>query len=94
MKTNRLISLIILLTLFLLSSCAPKGYTTEEYGFFYGLWHGFIFFPALFGKLFNFDIGIHALHNTGFWYWLGYIIGIGGVGGGGIMGSRVKRKEY
>lgn len=28
------------------------------------------------------DIGIVAEHNTGFTYWLGFIIGLGGLEGG------------
>ena len=63
-------------------SCAPKGHTSDEYGFFSGIWHGFCVFPfALLGKLFGLDIGLYAEHNSGFLYWLGFIIGIGGLGG-------------
>lgn len=86
-------SLVFIAALLIFSSCAPEGPSVKEYGFFYGIWHGFIFFPALFGKLFNLDIGIHALNNSGFWYWLGYIIGIGGVGGGGVFGGRRSRRS-
>ncbi len=64
-------------------SCAPKGYSYEECGFLSGIWHGFCFFPfSLLGKLFGADIGLYAEHNSGFFYWLGFIIGIGGLGGG------------
>jgi hypothetical protein len=41
-------------------------------------------FPfALIGKLFGADIGLYADNNTGFFYWLGFIFGIGALGGGG-----------
>ena len=60
------------------TSCAPKGYVSHESGFFSGLWHGFIIVFSLIGKLFGMNIGIYAEHNTGFTYWLGFIIGIGG----------------
>jgi hypothetical protein len=71
-----------------LTSCAPEGYETNESGFFSGLWHGFIIVFSLIGKLFGADIGIYAEHNTGFTYWLGFIIGIGGFGGGGSAARR------
>jgi hypothetical protein len=83
MKKNKIInSLIILIVLLTVTSCAPKGGTETEYGFFSGLIHGIIFAFSLIGKLFGADIGLYAEHNSGFFYWLGFIIGIGGLGGG------------
>jgi len=71
-----------------MTSCAPEGYESHESGFFSGLWHGFLIVFSLIGKLFGSDIGIYAEHNTGFTYWLGFIIGIGGFGGGGSATRR------
>ena len=71
-----------------MTSCAPEGYESHESGFFSGLWHGFIIVFSLIGKLFGADIGVYADHNTGFTYWLGFIIGIGGFGGGGPAARR------
>jgi len=71
-----------------LSSCAPSGYESDKAGFLSGIWHGFIIVFSLIGKLFGADIGIYAEHNTGFFYWLGFIIGIGGFGGGGRAANR------
>ena len=71
-----------------MTSCAPGGYESYESGFFSGLWHGFIIVFSLIGKLFGADIGIYADHNTGFTYWLGFIIGLGGFGGGGSAARR------
>jgi hypothetical protein len=89
MKNQKLlIALLFVIMLTSLSSCAPSGYESHESGFFSGLWHGFIFIFSLIGKLFGADIGIYAEHNTGFTYWLGFIIGIGGLGGGGYSASR------
>lgn len=83
MKKNRIIiSIILLFVLLSVTSCAPKGGTQTEYGFFSGIIHGIVFVFALIGKLFGFNIGLYAEHNTGFFYWLGFIIGIGGLGGG------------
>ena len=73
----------LVLILVIVSSCAPSGYESEESGFFSGLWHGFILVFSIIGKIFGFDIGIYAENNTGFTYWLGFILGIGILGGGG-----------
>ncbi len=82
--------LFIILMLFLctLASCAPAGDSYKEYGFFSGILHGFVFFFALIGKLFGADVGLYASNNTGFFYWLGFIIGIGFLGGGGASARR------
>lgn len=83
MKKNKIImGLIILVVLLNLTSCAPKSYTETEYGFFSGIFHGIVFIFSLLGKLFGMNIGLYAEHNSGFFYWLGFIIGIGGLGGG------------
>jgi hypothetical protein len=82
MKTIFLKFTYLLVICIVVSSCAPKGYSADEAGFFSGLWHGFIIIFSLLGKLFGANVGIYAEHNTGFFYWLGFIIGIGGFGGG------------
>lgn len=74
--------------IFFLSSCAPSGTTYKEYGFFSGIIHGFVFPFALIGKLFGAHIGLYADNNTGFFYWLGFILGIGFLGGGGGSAAR------
>lgn len=89
MKTKDFtIGLLLIIFITSLSSCAPKGYESTEAGFFSGIWHGIIIVFSLIGKLFGFDIGIYAENNTGFFYWLGFIIGIGGLGGGGSAARR------
>lgn len=83
-----LIVFIALLLLTSLSSCAPKSYTSSEYGFFSGIIHGIVILFALIGKLFGADVGLYAENNSGFFYWLGFIIGIGGFGGGASSARR------
>ena len=87
-RKNILISMLIIILVISLSSCAPSGYTHSKAGFFYGFWHGFIIIFSLIGKLFGAHIGIYAEHNTGFTYWLGFILGIIGLGGGGSTAGR------
>jgi hypothetical protein len=43
---------------------------------------------SLIGKLFDADIVIYAEHNMGFFYSLGFIIGVGGFSGAGREASR------
>lgn len=74
--------MILLVLIITMSSCAPENRTYDEYGFFSGIWHGFCLPFALIGKLFGADIGIYAQHNSGFFYWVGFLLGIGGLGGG------------
>ena len=81
----------LLLVLFYLTSCAPAGMTPQEYGFFWGILHGFISPFALVAKLFGAHIGLYAEHNTGTFYWLGFILGLVfllGGGGGGVASRR------
>jgi hypothetical protein len=72
----------ILIILFL-SSCADTQtvdacMTGYKYGFFAGVWHGFILVFSLIGSLIFDDIAIYATNNNGFFYnfgfWLGSVI--------------------
>ena len=81
-KKNYIQITFLLIVLLTISSCAPKGHTSDEYGFFSGIWHGICFPFALIGKLLSFNLGLYAENNSGFFYWLGFIIGLGGLGGG------------
>lgn len=57
-------------------------------GFWWGLWHGFIFPWAWIGSLFSDDIAVYAVPNTGGWYDFGFFLGITVLGGGSVFGSR------
>jgi hypothetical protein len=87
-KYNAFITVFLVFMMCYLTSCAPEGHTYKEYGFFSGILHGFVFVFAIIGKLFGADIGLFAANNSGFFYWLGFIIGIGGLGGGGAAARR------
>ena len=83
MKVKKIIiGLILLFIAISLSSCAPNHYESSKSGFFSGIWHGIIIVFSILGKLIGLNIGIYAEHNTGFTYWLGFILGIGAFGGG------------
>ncbi|MDT0688762.1 hypothetical protein RM549_03145 [Salegentibacter sp. F188] len=78
MDRKKLITKVLFLFLILsLTSCAPAGVTENEYGFFAGIWHGFILTFSLIGRfIFGYDIGLWAETNSGVLYYTGWIIGI------------------
>jgi hypothetical protein len=91
-------ALFFLSAVVLLSSCADResveqcvtGYT---YGFFGGLWHGFIAPFDFIGMLMWDDVTMYAQNNNGVGYALGFLLGSGGWGllGGKTLFGRSKK---
>jgi succinate-acetate transporter protein len=83
------ISLMALVGMFLLSSCAAGNETfdLEPAGFFMGLWHGVISLVTFVISLFNENVNIYEINNTGWPYNLGFILGIAIFYGGSSKGS-------
>lgn len=80
----------------LLGACAaqiPETVATgpDVPGFWWGLWHGFIFPWAWIGSLFSDEIAVYAVPNRGGWYDFGFFAGITVLGGGSFFGSRKNR---
>jgi hypothetical protein len=94
--------LTILLFLIILSGCAnneevKQCLTGHTYGFFGGLWHGFIAPFDFIGMLFNNKITMYAQNNNGGLYALGFLLGSGGwgfFGGKGIRRVQHSRINY
>ncbi len=87
------IYLLFVVLLMTATGCAeePACETTDgSDGILWGLVHGFIFPFALIAKVLGMDYGLYSVSNSGFWYWLGYIIGFGGIYGG-LFGVRRRR---
>jgi hypothetical protein len=88
---NILLSIFIIL-LIALSGCAnneavKQCLTGHTYGFFGGLWHGFIAPFDFIGMLFNDKITMYAQNNNGGLYALGFLLGSGGWGFFGSKGA-------
>lgn len=80
------------LLVFMFSSCA-KAIPIEDcldfepYGFFGGLWHGFIAPFSFVVSLFMDDVALYAVNNSGSWYDFGFVLGAGILFGGGGKAS-------
>ncbi len=60
----------------------------EPAGFLLGLWHGLIVWVTFVVSLFTQDVAVYEVHNGGWPYDLGFLIGVSSVLGGGAAGSR------
>jgi len=64
-------------------------------GFWLGLWQGLIVLLSFIASWFDNNIVLYQVNNNGFWYNLGYVIGliiIGAGGGGSARASRTKER--
>jgi len=86
--------LVLLLSMVILSGCIPgDGKHTEERpaGFFWGIWHGWIAPISLIGGLFNKNLRVYEVFNTGWWYDFGFYVAII-AGFGGLSLTRKKQQ--
>jgi hypothetical protein len=94
MKSKPLI-IILLIVVLTLTSCIPgdgKANTSHSANMLVGIWHGWIAPVSLIISIFREHLHIYEPYNTGFWYDLGFYMGIIG-GFGSLSLSRNKRKE-
>jgi hypothetical protein len=92
-RISKLWSALSLTPLLLLAACAHQAPGTVQGGapgFLLGLWHGFIFPVAWFLSLVIHDIAVYAVPNNGFFYNLGFFLGVVVFG----VGSHRTRKVY
>ena len=89
---------LALIALLLLTACAAGPGSrwaqpaSNPAGFFAGIWHGMIVVVALVVSLFADGVNIYEVHNTGFLYNLGFVLGAMGTFGGGIHVTKKKRE--
>lgn len=87
--------LILFLIAILLTACVPgdgKHSTHKPAGFFWGIWHGWIAPICLIVRLFDPQVRIYEVYNTGWWYEFGFYIAIISGFGGISLTRRRKRK--
>ncbi len=86
-------ALILLLTGCAQSEPVKQCLTGHTYGFFGGLWHGFIAPFDFIGMLFDEKITMYAQNNNGGLYALGFLIGSGGWGFLSSKGTKRVRRQ-
>ena len=62
------------------STSIQECITTSPYGFWSGLWHGFITPITFIGSLFIDNVAVYGVNNSGGWYDFGFLLGVGGLG--------------
>lgn len=100
MRTISIIGLTIIL-IFFLSSCVAGPNQLEKKpdqegkiaGFWKGLWHGLISPFTFIISIFTRNVRIYEVHNSGFWYNFGFVIGAGILFHGGFFGARFGKKK-
>jgi hypothetical protein len=88
--------IILMTTVLFVTGCADVTNidackTSDPVGFWSGLWHGLIAFFSFFGSLFDDNIAIYAVNNSGHWYDFGFVLG-SGILGYGTKSSTNKNK--
>lgn len=82
----RLVKLFVLnLFCLLLISCTagdPQFTQDNPAGFWLGLWHGIISVISLIVHLFNENVVVYEIHNSGGWYDFGFLAGVICIWGG------------
>jgi LPXTG-motif cell wall-anchored protein len=92
---------VLFLVLAVLTACAPGPNplvrTPDEEGkvagFWQGLWQGIISPITFIISLFTPKVQFYEVHNNGNWYNLGFVLGAGILTGGGLFGSRRRRRD-
>ena len=89
---KRVLLCVLLLVILTLVACAPAanpaaGKGSDLAGFWQGLWNGFTVLFTFLISLFNKNVGIYEVHNSGGWYNFGYLLGVMMFWGGGAGGA-------
>ncbi len=93
-KRVLILGVIIILITLTLTGCAPGDgtYTMEKpAGFLWGIWHGWIAPISLIIGLFDKNIKVYEIINTGWWYDFGFYVAV--ISGFGGISLRRKKKD-
>jgi hypothetical protein len=95
MRMPRSAGLVLLLLCFAAACTAsqPAGTSGPNApGFLFGLWHGVIAPFAFLASIVVDSVRIYSFPNSGLWYDLGFMLGIGGFSGGALASSKKRAK--
>jgi hypothetical protein len=92
---------ILLVLTFVFSSCVAGPNELEKKpnnegkiaGFWKGLWHGLIAPVTFIISIFTKTVRFYEVHNSGFWYNFGFVLGAGLFLSGGILGKGRRRRR-
>ena len=79
LNSRRLGLVVLAFSVVLLTACAAGDaqFTQDDpAGFWYGLWHGVISVVALVIHIFNENVAVYEINNTGGWYDFGFLLGV------------------
>jgi len=95
--------MVIVLLSFAACAAGPNVMTNSENqegevaGFWQGFWHGIISPVTFIISLFNKNVSIYEVHNSGGWYNFGFIFGVmiifGGSSGGAGKAARSRHRK-
>ncbi|MFW6160934.1 MAG: hypothetical protein ACOC57_07325 [Acidobacteriota bacterium] len=97
------IGVIFLSLIITLISCVPGPNKLEKTpnedgrvaGFLLGIWHGLLAPITFIISIFTKNVRFYEVHNNGFWYNFGFVLGAGLFLSGGILGKKgTKRSKY
>ncbi len=84
----RLFGLIVLLPLLVACAAGDEQFTPHNpAGFWFGLWHGIIAVISLIIHVFNENIAVYEVNNTGGWYDFAFLLGVIFIWGGSSHAS-------
>lgn len=95
MRKQWWIGLLMVFILVGLSGCVPgdgSAAATDRVGFFWGIWHGWLAPFTLIIGIFDKNIRVYEIYNTGWWYDFGFYMAIIS-GFGGLSLSRRRKKR-
>jgi len=100
MKTISYLGFFLILII-ILSSCVAGPNDLEKTpnkegkiaGFWKGLWHGLISPITFIISIFSKKVRFYEVHNSGFWYNLGFVLGAGLFLSGGIFGRGRRKRQ-
>jgi hypothetical protein len=94
--TKRIMTFVFLgMVLVVLTGCIPgdgSASASDPAGFLWGIWHGWLAPLTLFIGIFDHNIRVYEVYNSGWWYDFGFYMAII-AGFGGLALSRKRKKR-
>ncbi|MGO4184248.1 hypothetical protein AB4Z17_24000 [Paenibacillus sp. TAF43_2] len=95
-KRYLLIMVLMTFTVLSLTGCVPGDSVNNAQnpaGFFWGIWHGWVAPISVIIGIFNHDIRVYEIYNSGWWYDIGFYIAVISGFGGVSLSRRKKVKQ-